>query len=47
MYHVKLILIKGVLTTLSIAVLYYKQVTTILSITVCILGDPTFAPFFQ
>ena len=38
MHHVKLILIKGVLTILSIAVLYYKQVTTILSITVHNLG---------
>ena len=38
MYHVKLILIKGVLTILSITVLYYKQVTKILSIAVHILG---------
>ena len=37
-HHVELILIKGVLTIQSIAVLYYKQVTTILSIAVCILG---------
>ena len=38
MHHVELILIKGILTILSIAVLYYKQVTTILSIGFCNLG---------
>ena len=38
MHHVKLILNKGVLTILSVVALYYKQETTILSITVHTLG---------
>ena len=43
-HHVKLILIKGILTILSITVLYYKQITTILSMAVYIfLHSP---PFF-
>ena len=45
-HHVKLILIKGALTILSITVLYYKQVITILPIAVCILGVILHSPPF-